>query len=404
MSYRKWAFKRWRLETRERMPVYLKLQLKAIHMLRRVVIVIASLLFRKYRREIPLSLSQISRVLIIPNEPIGDLLLTSPVWHAIKKRAPAVRIGVLCSERNNELLAADPNVDVSYLFFGKSLLERARVIFRARRHNWDVILVQAGFFKPVRFALLSRFIAKRSVTSSMHDSREERYHNIYSYCFKRPCQPYPQPMVEQIEALAERTFSMELRPEERIPEFEPPQEIFDAVSARLHRVIAKSGARNVIQLHLEAKRIGYEWGIPNSLELAERIVQTMPDTLIVLTASPIFAERNAEALSRLPERVYYFPLGGVNEIAALSRSVSVVISPDTGVIHLAAAAGTSTVGLYLHKNEWMPYHSPSRIIIANRIGDIPLLPVRTIPVNEVLQATLQSFPSHHVQDHFSHLR
>jgi len=373
---------------RMRGPWYLKLQLKVIHLCRRSLIFFLRLAFRKYRLERPVALESISSVLIIPHHPIGDVLLCEPMWRGLKARNPNIIIGVAASTSSSEIVAHDPNVDRTYLFSGTSILRRIQAVRAARQARWDVVLTTGGFFKPVRFALLTRYIAKRGITASMHESRAERYHDIYSFCFKRPGFPYPQPMVEQFESLVEQTFDIQYEESERKPHFKPRTEDMLEIHTRLDALRRQTGKNQFVQIHLEAKWSGMEWGIRNSFQLAKAILHAHPDTNLLLTASPAFANEYADELRSAPEIAQYFPLHSAGELAALESAVALVISPDTSAIHLAAVAGTPVIGLYERLNEWLPYQTPRAIFTANSIDTRSKLPVSTIPIEPVLQASL----------------
>jgi ADP-heptose:LPS heptosyltransferase len=374
-------------------PWYLKLQLKVIHLCRRSLVFFLRFAFRKYRLERPIALESISSVLIVPHHPIGDVLLCEPMWRILKARNPNIIIGVAASTSSIEIVARDPNVDKTYLFWGTNILRRIQAVQATRQAKWDVVLTTGGFFKPVRFALLTRYIAKRGITASMHESREERYHDIYSFCFKRPCFPYPQPIAEQFESLIEQTFDIHYNGNERVPRFKPSTEDMLEIHARLDTLRHQTGKNRTVQIHLEAKWRGMEWGIGNSLQLATEIVNAYPNTNILLTASPAFAKEYAEELRGAPEIAQYFPLHSVGTLAALESVVDLVIAPDTSAVHLAAVARTPVIGLYERLNEWLPYQTPCAVFTANPIDTHSKLPVSTIPIGPVLQASL-SFLAH----------
>jgi len=376
----KWSFARSRLEFRERSGALLKIQYKLFNMLRRLVIAAASLWLKRYRREEPLDLADVSSVLIIPNEPIGDLLLTSTLWHILKARKPELRIGVMASPRNKSLLRNDAEVTHEYDIFTHNLLHRLREIFRARRDNWDVVITTGGFFKPVRYALMMRFVARDKVTASLHDSREERLHNIYSYCFKRAVHL---PIIEQFQSLLERLFEIEIRDDERIPRYSPKQEVLVETGIRVRELRDRLGGESVVHLHLEAKRLSLEWELDNVRKFAERLTSVRGNVLLLLTASPLFLSRYPEYTNLGIERCMIFPTKSVEELAAIIPFVDLVITPDTAVVHFAALAHAPLIVLFEKETEWMPYRAQFTIFTSGAH-----IPVRFIPVEQVLAASL----------------
>jgi ADP-heptose:LPS heptosyltransferase len=161
------------------------------------------------------------------------------------------------------------------------------------------------------------------------------------------------------------------------------------IHARLDVLRQQTGTNRIVQIHLEAKWHGMEWGIENSLQLATEIIHASPNTNILLTASPGFAQQHADELCRAPEIAPYFPLQSVGALAALESTVDLVVTPDTSAVHLASTAGTPVVGLYERFNEWLPYQTPCAVFTANPIDTRSKLPVSTIPIEPVLQASLR---------------
>ncbi len=395
----KWQFARWRLDFRERGGTLLKVQHKLFNMLRRLAIVVARIWFRKYRREEPLDLDEVSSVLFLPNDPIGDLLLTSPLWHILKARKPSIRIGVMGSPRNMSLLKDDAEVDVRYDVFAHNLFERIGEVLRARRDRWDVVITTGGFFKPVRYALLMRFIARDKLTASLHESRSERLHDIYSHCFKRNNLPYPTPMIVQFQSLIERLFLIKINDEEREPTYRPRLSVREEIRERATQIRNRNNTLLLVQLHLEAKRSTLEWEFENVKRFVDRLLAARPDVTILLTASPIFLARYPAYSAMNAERCEIFRTKSVEELAALVYAVDLVVTPDTAVVHFAALARVPMIILFEKETEWMPYRAPYTIFTSGMN-----VPVRFIPVGPVLSASLHLLESgdhtpRHVSDH-----
>jgi ADP-heptose:LPS heptosyltransferase len=89
------------------------------------------------------------------------------------------------------------------------------------------------------------------------------------------------------------------------------------------------------------------WPVSRFIELAERIRTRVPDLLVILTGTP--AER-----SLIDEFAGGFRghcadatvLGSVHATALLLERCDLLVGNDTGVMHLGAAMGTPTVGLF----------------------------------------------------------
>src|SRR5688572_15282146 len=227
-----------------------QLKEKCINVFRRLTILALSVLYKKYR-DAPLpQLSEIHSILIIPNDPIGDLLLSAPLWNKLLKVKPSLRIGIGISERNREMIQYISGVSDYYDLHSTNLVKLYRNIRIAKKDTYDVVLTTAGYYKPTRFAFISRLIAGKGFTATMHTSRSERYARIYSWCRKRRVDPYPQPMVEQYQDMVEQIFHVAFTAEERTPtlDFTPP---LLSETQQIDNILLKSKARSYIHLNLE---------------------------------------------------------------------------------------------------------------------------------------------------------
>jgi hypothetical protein len=69
-----------------------------------IVYPLLGMVFRNDVSHVPLDLGKIRRVLIFRFDRIGDMIVTTPVFGALKRRNPALRISVIASSLNEELV------------------------------------------------------------------------------------------------------------------------------------------------------------------------------------------------------------------------------------------------------------------------------------------------------------
>lgn len=377
----KWARRRRRDDdSRPRKSAPHRLAQKALNLLRRLTIVLIRPYLRRFsHRPLP-KLDEVRSVLIIPHDPIGDLLLTEPLWRKLREAKKDLRIGLVVSPRNRQLAETIAPELPKYDLYGGSLLHRFNEMLRARKNAYDVVLAPVGFYKPTRFAVISRVIAGAyGFTATMHHSRARRYADLYSYCTERHWQPFPQPMAEQYQALIESVFALRFEDAERAPRLVLPEEAMSA--AREHMAALRSTGSMTIVLHLEAKVPTREWGIPNALKLAQEV----PNATFLFSGSPEFwqAHRLPDSMS---SNVRKLDTGSILELAAVVANVDMLVSPDTSIVHFAAALGTRIIAFYPSRDEWLPYRSDATILTPVRRE-----PISTIRVADVRNAILRSF-------------
>lgn len=89
------------------------------------------------------------------------------------------------------------------------------------------------------------------------------------------------------------------------------------------------------------------WPVERFLELAQAFHEIYCDTVIVLTGSKSEQQLIADFQVKYSGKsVDATDLGGLDHTAALLRNCDLMVSCDTGIMHLSAAMGTPTVGLF----------------------------------------------------------
>ena len=82
---------------------------------------ILRLLFRNQQRALPVDLSSITSILILRYDKIGDMVVTLPIFRILKARNSQIRIGVVTSESNREILEGEPSVDDRFILYRNSM-------------------------------------------------------------------------------------------------------------------------------------------------------------------------------------------------------------------------------------------------------------------------------------------
>jgi ADP-heptose:LPS heptosyltransferase len=119
------------------------------------------------------------------------------------------------------------------------------------------------------------------------------------------------------------------------------------------------------------------------LELSKRLIAEYPNYSIFWTASPQSSSAIEAFLSTQSDsKIHFFRTASLHELMSLVKGASLVITPDTSVVHIASAFTRPVVALYPVRHEWPPYKTPYRLLIAEREQ-----PVSSIPVENVFEAS-----------------
>jgi len=300
-----------------------------------------------------------SRVLVIRTDRIGDVILSTPVLTALKRRFPTVFAAVLVRPYTQQIVEDHPHIDQILLDPIEDKHKGVRGLWRLRnllhRGRFDIALLLHPTFRlalavwlariPCRVGTAFRFysllfnhrIRQHRRTSGMH---EADLNLQFAAAVGAP--------VDSIELC----FAVPEREKQRA------QQLLDEAKVVGPLVVIHPGSGGSAQ----------EWPAQKFAALADRIVREWGWQVVVTGGEADQKQVNqmAAAVSvpivRLDRRL------DIKTLAALLQRADLVVANSTGPLHLAAAVGSPVVGLYCplpacHPQRWGPYHQPEGVVL-----------------------------------------
>jgi lipopolysaccharide heptosyltransferase I len=317
---------------------------------------------------------------------LGDVVHALPVAATLRARVPGAHLTWIVERREAEVLRDHPALDALVAVDtrrwrrARGLRDIADVVTavrqtrrRLRAAAFDVALDLQGLLKSGVLAAATR--APLRIGFAARRCREP----LAALFTNRRVEPPPaaRHVVDQHLALLGP-----LAVTEPVREFHLPRDY--AAEARTDAFLAERGlvpGRRLVVLNPGAGRVDKRWPVERFRVLAERLGED-PDAVVVVVWGPgeePAARRIAPAANG---RAVCAPPTSLDELVALLRRASVLVAADTGPLHLAAALGTSCVGLYGPTSAVRngPYGTGHRCLqgIAGRVS--------TIEVDAVLHA------------------
>lgn len=305
------------------------------------------------RRPTPSAEGRIDRVLVLKFWGVGSIVLASPLLAALRSRYPDARIDFVTLRGNDPVLRMYPQVGRRFtLDLGRGIprffAETIRTIGRVRRERYDLLLdlefftSYSAIFSCLSNARVTRgFSAKGSARGRLHDVEVpfNAYHHV-SANFLTLLEGDPMRAM----ALTQGNRPIGL----------PPLHAGADAAARCTRELAAHPAwrdgRPIVVLNPNAGDMALErrWPAERAAELLRRLV-ALGRLNLVLTGSD--DERSyvesIETLAGAEGRVIV--LAGrldLEGFVALLERAAVVITNDSGPLHLARAAGAAVVALF----------------------------------------------------------
>jgi heptosyltransferase II len=292
------------------------------------------------------------RLLVVKVHGMGDSVLIRLIIEQLRKRHSETQIGVLAGPATREILTLGTDFRI-HLYNQKEL--SARSAFSSLREIWlagyDAVLnFEQGSIAgtafigctgiPIRVGFVSIENSPKSIFLT-HGVRFEDSRSMWQ-SFVALARIIDPGVSEAAEALAIRP-----RPET------------EAWLSEWWRANIRDSGENAIALHLgcgpgmDFKR----WPLGSFLVLAEQISLEAGRVTIILTGTALERPLISKFLMAYRGRaVDASDVGSIERTAAILRRSRLLVSSDTGVMHLGAALGVATVGLFgpTSPRHWAP--------------------------------------------------
>jgi len=295
----------------------------------------------------------VRRILLLKMWGMGSIVLVSPLLARLRARYPNARIDFLSLRENESLAALYPEIDrVISIDLGRGvgsfLVETLSVIWRLRGERYDLLL-DLEFF--TRFSAIFSFLARPcwSHGFSAKGKWRGRLHDA-----EVPFNAYAHVLQNFLTLLAGDAMSpidpAEVERSDALPLLAPPPESWERCREKLVSAAQWREGRALVVVNPNAGDMALErrWPTERFAELLVHLTAQLPVNVVVIGSA---AERGrAEAVIRLAgleQRVVN--LAGkshIGELVALLAHAEVVVSNDSGPMHIAAAVGTSVVALF----------------------------------------------------------
>lgn len=296
----------------------------------------------------PIDASKLRKVLVIRVDPrVGDVLLTTPLLRALKKGLPEARLDLLLAAGKQPLVEglADRLIPFAKKDFFRHPVRFWRAVRSLRRERYDAV-IEAAHWHAFSFTSSWLTHATRSPIRIGHDRGEARRFLTHA--------------VEK-DALNAREVPSKLElltPLGIAPDGEALSTTVDAfapVKGKLDEVRALSAGRPWVALNPGARKANRRWDAAGFGRLAARMSEELQLCPIVLWGPG--EEAIAEAVVAASEgRASLAPRTNLAELAATFRHSALVVTNDTGPMHLAVASGARVLAVLTFEDgpRWTP--------------------------------------------------
>ncbi|MDF2457926.1 MAG: putative Lipopolysaccharide heptosyltransferase [Nitrospira sp.] len=283
---------------------------------------------------------------------LGDVLLATPTWQALKAAYPGARLTVIVNRGTEDILQSNPHIDEVLSLERGSLVQQYRFIAHIRRRRFDTVV---DLTDGDRAALLT-WISGARVRIGFNAE-----HRWTGRCYTRIITS--DAGVHRIERDLSALAPLAIPVFDRIPKMWLTEEDDAAAGDLLRRLGVQSDKPRVV-IQPGARYWFKAWPSERFAELADQVADRYGCQVLV-AGSPQEAALAETVVKQAKHRLVSIAgLSRVRTLAALLKGSALFVGNDTGAMHIAAAVGTPVVGLFGPSNpvEWGPRGAPAEVM------------------------------------------
>lgn len=281
--------------------------------------------------------SQNPRLLVVNVNWLGDVIFSSPVFHALREAYPTAHIACLAPPRVREVVENIPQIDEMIVYDEqdrhKNPLAKLRLIGDLRKRHFDaafllhrsltraIVVFLAGIPRRIGYATKGRgmFLTQRIKPAGDGIHRCDYYLNVV-----------------RASGIPVREASTLLN----VPA--------DA-RARVKEILFSHGVKEddfLVVIHPGGNWDLKRWPRENFILLAQALTADFQARVVIAGGPPeaALAEEIASALKERP--VVLAGQISLRHLIALMRRANLVISADSGPLHIASSVGSTVIGLF----------------------------------------------------------
>lgn len=281
--------------------------------------------------------SKIKKILLVRLRRIGDIIMTTPAAAVLRESFPHASLSYVVESPYKELVEGNRDLDrVIILPRTQSVRDFLRHIRQIRRERYDVLIDFHGGPRASLITFLSR--------ARLKIGYRVKYRSLI-YDIKIPRgtkEGYIHSVENHLNLVKTLGISASSAPPLHVPRAQ------EAEAEKVNKFLAQNNlyGSKVIALHIGAGNEFRNWGIENLIALAALLSQ-IPGAKIVLIGGPEDKKTEEEILKK--SSVPLLSLVGrlnLRELRLFFSLSSLFVGPDSGPMHVAAAASTPIVAIF----------------------------------------------------------
>lgn len=322
---------------------------------------------------------------------IGDLILITPAFSELKKQFPNAEIYLNAGDKNYQAVIDNPNLSGIFVYH-KGIKGILSLISQIRKHKFDYYLDPKDH-KSTESGLLSK-IVKSKVKIGCKNPSAKFDIDINEIRDKEDIH-----FTDVVLAGVKYIVGKEYRKLDFNQTPKPDLYTNSKSEECLQKFLKEYEIKDYLLINISASNSNKMWILGRWYEFISYLIEHnyINENLKLIVCSAPSESIDAKSLvSNFHQNVYYFQSRNINDIFSLVNKAKLLISPDTSVVHIAAAFDTPIIGLYsgnhIFFDKFKPTYSAEiavkSLIIRAKDGDDG---IHTIELNQVIDGIEKVF-------------
>lgn len=317
------------------------------------------------------------KISIIQLGRLGDMILLTPVFGAIKKKYPDSEITVIAGKHNHTALENNFNIH-NIIVYEKSLFGILKSISAIRKKNFDLHIDPKDHYSTESRIIAKIIKAQLKIGFNRHGSKV--------FDISIPSQGENANL-----HFTMRCFNTLKSLGIDIPEEIPKPELFTTLDSEVYvsSFLKNLPPKAIITINISASMPRKMWQTDKWAKIINSINISKYNPVLIYAPAE---SHQALEISALCPNLNVFQSRFLQDIYSIIKNSHLVISPDTAIVHIAAAFNIPLLGLYSGLNDfYQKFHPLSHIfqIINAPDGFNGIEPITPFEVSSGLEAILK---------------
>lgn len=325
-------------------------------LLKKLFYTIFKVIFRNKNIHYPLEINNISNILVLRYDAIGDMIVTLPTIRLLKHLIPNSNIDIIASKRNISIINDEKSLRNKFIL-KDGFIAMFRQCLSLKSNNYDLILSMV-LNNTTKAGIIANIIGSRNSVKAViaHNNRKELYSALFNLQIDMSEYRNKCTMLEIQCRFICKIF--EVKFDESI--LQTSIELNNA-DLDFANVIANKMKPYIIY-NISSGNEYRTFSTQKNIEILNDISSELDEFNFIILYAPQEKDKAKEIHSSLQcERIFLYDPMSLTEVSALISFCHATFTPDTSIVHIAAAFQKPVFLVYSllssYINEWLPYNT-----------------------------------------------